>query len=341
MAEHSEKKKDDVIEIPVGKFFVNMRKNPWIISTVVLAIVLIVVVFMKSGGSSVTGTVSQQAAEQNLLSFINGLGKGSAQIVSAQQSGALYQITVNYQNQTIPVYVTLDGQYLISQPVPLTGSAANAGTNSNTNANTGATANSGQRVNITIDPATPVTGNANAPVTVVEFADFSCPYCEAASGDNTQMVSYMQQSNPNWQPIVTNLIKDYVNTGKVRFAVKYAYGHTGGHAAQSVAWCLNDQSSSLYWKFYPQAFAHASTDVENLTLMESVAQSLGANMAQLQSCISSGKYNDRFNTEQNEATAAGVQGTPAFFVNGKLIEGAVPYSQFKQAVDAELNNQSQ
>ena len=98
-------------------------------------------------------------------------------------------------------------------------------------------------VNIPIGADDPQTGNSNAKVTVVEFADFSCPFCAAASGDNAELVSYMQQRSPEWQPIVTNMMRDYVDTGKVRFVVKYSYGHSGGHPAQLVAWCFNDQNS--------------------------------------------------------------------------------------------------
>ena len=205
--------------------------------------------------------------------------------------------------------------------------------NSNNSGNNGGvTVTPGQRVSIDIGNS-PVIGSANATVTVVEFTDFSCPYCAAASGDNAQLASYMKSNNPSWEPIVTNLINDYVNTGKVKLVVKYDMGHTGGHPAQLVAWCLNEQN--LYDKFYPAAFADQA-DVENLDKMNALAQTLGADMTKLQSCLDSNKYNGQFASEQAEAQKAGVSGTPAFFVNGQLVEGAVPYSQIKTLVDAEL-----
>ncbi len=181
----------------------------------------------------------------------------------------------------------------------------------------------------------PVMGSKDAPVTVIKFSDFSCPFCAAASGDNEELISYMKQRSPSWEPIGTNMIKDYVKTGKVRFAVKYMMGHSGGHPAQLVAWCLNDQSSDLFWKFYAEAFANQN-DVEDLEKMKTLAQTVGADAKKLKTCLDSKKYESRFDKEQKEGIAAGVQGTPAFFVNGKLISGAVPYSQMKQAIDAEL-----
>lgn len=181
----------------------------------------------------------------------------------------------------------------------------------------------------------PVMGDKDAPVTVIEFSDYSCPYCAAASGDNEQLSSTMRSRSPGWEPIVTNMMKDYVDTGKVRFAVKYMMGHSGGHPAQLVAWCLNEQSSELHWKFYAQAYANQA-DVEDLTKMKALAKTVGADTAKLQTCLDSNKYESRFTQEQNEGRAAGAQGTPAFFVNGKLISGAVPYSQMKQAIDSAL-----
>ena len=190
-----------------------------------------------------------------------------------------------------------------------------------------------QAVNLEVGNA-PVTGPANAKVTVIEFSDFSCPFCAAASGDNADMVSYMKSRSSTWEPIVTNLMKDYVDTGKVRFAVKYSMGHSGGHPAQLVSWCLNEQN--LYWKFYPLAYANQA-DVEDLAKMTSLAKSTGADMTKLQACLDSKKYDGRFDQEQSEGAKAGVQGTPAFFINGKVVEGAVPYSQVKALIEQELN----
>lgn len=190
-------------------------------------------------------------------------------------------------------------------------------------------------VEIPVSAQDPQIGNTDAKVTVVEFSDYSCPFCAAASGYNEEMVSYMKERSPNWEPIVSNLMKDYVDTGKVRFVAKYSQGHSGGHPAQLVAWCLNDQSSELHWEFYKLAYENLN-DVENLTKMKTLAEGLNADMAELNECLDSGKHDSRFNEEQSQGANAGVRGTPAFFVNGKMIVGAVPYSQFKAIVDEAL-----
>lgn len=137
-------------------------------------------------------------------------------------------------------------------------------------------------------------------------------------------------------------MKEYVATGKVKMAFKYTMGHTGGHPAHIVGWCLNDQSSDLFWKFYPQAFANQN-DVENLTKMIALAKTLGADMTKLQSCIDSNKYDSRFAAEQNQGAQLGIAGTPGFIVGksdgstqANIVRGADAYSNFKQLVDAQL-----
>lgn len=317
--------RSETINIPIGKLKSSLKGNLWLITTIILAVLLVYFIFFK--GSGVTGsTVSGNEAAQKLLSFISAQGKGDATLVSVQQDGSLYQVTVNYQNQDIPVFVTLDGKYLVTSPVQLSSDGSQAAADSGTGTNPT------ERVTVETGDS-PTLGNVSAKVTVVEFSDFSCPYCAAASGDNEQMVSYMKQSNPNWEPIVTNMIKEYVDTGKVKFTVKYTPGHSGGRPAQLVAWCLNEQN--LYWKFYPQAFANQD-DVENLTKMQDLAKSIGADTTKLQSCLDSKKYDPRFDQEQAEGSKIGIQGTPGFVINGIIVGGAVPYSQVKSIIDSEL-----
>lgn len=305
------------------------RSNPWMLSTFALLVILIAfVTFSELGGHD----AGQDEVAQKLVTYLNAQTGGGVTLQSVEESNGLYKVTVNYQGQAIPVYATLDGENLVSDVIPLDGSAPSAG------AGTGTVTSA----EVSVGDA-PVIGDADAPVTVIEFSDFSCPFCAAASGDNPSLIAYMKGNNPSWEPVVTNLMKDYVQTGKVRFAVKYSFGHSGGHPAQLVAWCLNDQNPDLYWKFYAKAFAtydlqnQGTQEVEDEAKMIALAKTIsGVNAATLQQCVDSDKFDARFDREQAEGQAAGAQGTPAFFVNGQLVSGAVPYSQFKTIVDAKL-----
>lgn len=302
-------------------FLSNARENPWMVSTLVLGVLfLATLILYTSVGPSVTGNViSEKAVSDKVLAYAQAQGVDGASIDSVSKTGDAYTVTVNVNGQKVPLLLSADGKYLL-QPFDTTTTAG--------------TPTTGVKADVTVGDA-PVIGDANAPVTIVEFSDFSCPFCAAASGDNADMVAYMKKNNPSWESPVQGFMRDYVQTGKVRFAVKYSMGHSGGHPAQLVAWCLNDQSSDLHWKFYAEAFAHQA-DVEDAAKMRALAQTLGADMTKLDACLSSKKYDDRFDREQAEGQAAGAQGTPAFFVNGRLVSGAVPYSQMKTVIDAEL-----
>src|SRR3989344_1164129 len=134
MAEHKHAhKKDDVIQIPVGKYFESIRKNPWIIATIVLAVVLIILIFVKSSGSE---SVRTKTIQENVMAFVDKQvqGRGTATFVSATKQGSLYEVVFEFQGQQIPVYVTADGKYLVTQPIPLTSDAAAIGGNTDNTA---------------------------------------------------------------------------------------------------------------------------------------------------------------------------------------------------------------
>jgi protein-disulfide isomerase len=105
---------------PTNKFIDDLinkgRKNPWMVISAVLVIALVVVLYMNKGGA---GSVTGKEAGQNLVKFIDAQGGGTAEIVSIEKSGMLYRAIVLFRGQQIPVFVSLDGKYLIADPVPL------------------------------------------------------------------------------------------------------------------------------------------------------------------------------------------------------------------------------
>jgi len=179
----------------------------------------------------------------------------------------------------------------------------------------------------------PVLGNANAPVAIFEFSDFSCPYCAAANGYNAVAVNALRTQDPNWQPPMPNIINDYVKTGKAKVVFRYAKGHGTGQNAQIIGWCLNEQN--LFWEFHDLAFKNQK-DIIDFDKMKALALSLGANETLLNSCLDSNKYNSRLASDEAIANSVGISGTPTFFVNGVRVEGAVSYSEFKKVIDKEL-----
>lgn len=107
-----------------------VRENPWVISSVVLAI--LVIIMLVSGFSGSSGkVVSQDKAAENLLGFLNEQTGGGVTYVSSEEQGLLYQVTVAYNGQDIPVYVTKDGKYYVQGVAELSSSASD-----NTNTDT-------------------------------------------------------------------------------------------------------------------------------------------------------------------------------------------------------------
>ncbi|MEK6850139.1 MAG: thioredoxin domain-containing protein [Nanoarchaeota archaeon] len=193
----------------------------------------------------------------------------------------------------------------------------------------------GERVQISVGNS-PILGQESAPVTIVLFSDFSCPYCAAASGQNEIVASSLRQRDSSWKAPVSGIIRDYVDSGKAKIVFKYYPGHGLGQQAHLVSLCLNEQG--LFWKFHDGAFAdYESTN--DLDKMKAIAEEIGADMSLLEKCLTDNqqKYTKELSDEIDEGKAAGVQGTPTFYVNGLKIEGAVSYSDIKKVIDSELS----
>jgi protein-disulfide isomerase len=168
----------------------------------------------------------------------------------------------------------------------------------------------------------PIKGNSNAKVTVIEFADFRCPFCE----------QWFQNVEPN-------LIKDYVDTGKIKFTFRnYAFLGPASTLAAEAGECANDQGQ--FWAFHDYMYQHqpdeSDTSMYTNDNLSQIAGNLGMDSSQFATCLSSKDTSDKVAKDLSEGSAAGVSGTPTTFVNGVAIVGAVPYTQIKQAIDADL-----
>lgn len=168
----------------------------------------------------------------------------------------------------------------------------------------------------------PALGKDDAKVTIVEFADFRCPFCEKLFTD-----------------VSPQLKTDYIDTGKVKFYFRqYAFLGPASTVAANAAECANEQDK--FWDFHDYLYKNqppeSDTTMYTTENMTKIAGDLGMDTGKFQSCLSSNKYQDKVTSDLNDGSKAGVTGTPATFVNGVLISGAVPYAQFKSAIDAEL-----
>lgn len=161
----------------------------------------------------------------------------------------------------------------------------------------------------------PSLGPADAPITLVEFADFQCPYCR-------------QWEQQTYQP----LLEKY--KGKIRFVYRdfpLTQIHPNAQPAAEAAQCANEQGK--FWDFHDKLFSS-----ENLgdDVYKQYAQELGLDMTKFDECYTSHKYAQAITDDANFAINLGVNSTPTFFINGLAIIGAQPLSSFTSVIDKEL-----
>jgi len=160
----------------------------------------------------------------------------------------------------------------------------------------------------------PAQGPANAPIELVEFSDFQCPFCYRA------------------HPTVKQVLNTYGS--KVRFVYRnYPLpNHPNARPAAEAAQCANEQGQ--FWAYHDRLFADQSK-LGNDDLKASAA-ALGLDAGRFNACFDSHKYKARVDADMQAGNEAGVNGTPAFFINGRILSGAQPYDEFKKIIDEEL-----
>jgi len=180
-----------------------------------------------------------------------------------------------------------------------------------------------------------VFGQENAPVTIFLYSDPSCPFCAAADGSNKEVVDYLKGNSPSWTAPIPGIFENYVNAGKVKLIYRYYPGHGTGEGAMNILYCAYDQGK--FWELH-KLIGNNQDDVADVVKVKSLAKSIGIDISKIESCLESGKYSGRLAADTALGTSANINGTPAFFVNGKLISGAQPFSAFKAVIDAALQN---
>ncbi len=168
----------------------------------------------------------------------------------------------------------------------------------------------------------PTKGNKNAKVTIVEFADFRCPFCER----------FFTETEPQ-------LMKDYVDTGKVQFAFRqFPFLGPASTVAADAAECANDLGK--FWEFHDYLYKNQppESDISMYATdtLTQAAGTLGMNQDQFRSCLDGKKDESKALLDLADGQQAGITGTPTFVVNGTLIVGAEPYTVFKTAIEQAL-----
>ena len=160
-------------------------------------------------------------------------------------------------------------------------------------------------------------GNVNASIDIIEYSDFQCPYCL------------------RHEDTINQLLADYGD--KIRFAYRHfplTSIHPEAQKAAEASECAAEQGK--FWEMHDKIFQANAADSMSVDVWKQDAKDLGLKTTQFNDCLDSGKYADKVSQEEQEGQAAGVQGTPATFINGQMISGAVPYSNIKSVIDGLL-----
>ena len=158
-------------------------------------------------------------------------------------------------------------------------------------------------------------GSADADVTIVEFSDFECPFCVRV------------------QPTLKRILEQY--SGRVRVVYRHfplTSIHPYAYKAAEASLCAGEQDQ--FWAYHDLLFdeQHAMSEAD----LKEKARRLGLAEAEFTACLDSGRHTDAVRRDILEGAVVGVSGTPAFFVNGRFLSGAVPFEHFAELIDDEL-----
>lgn len=164
----------------------------------------------------------------------------------------------------------------------------------------------------------PVKGSEDAIITIVEWSDFQCPFCNRVS------------------PTLAQIEKEYGD--KVRIAFKHMPLSIHPQAAQAHAAAEAAHRQGKFWEMHDRIFAN-QRDLSEETL-ERYAQEIGLDMDRFASDLDDASLKQRIESDMQQASKLGVTGTPSFFINGKYLSGAQPFANFKRIIDAAIEKSS-
>jgi len=162
----------------------------------------------------------------------------------------------------------------------------------------------------------PSWGPEDAPVTIVEFSDFQCPFCSRFFSETYPQIKQEYEGQVHF------VYRDFPLTSL----------HENAQKAGEAAECADDQGK--FWEYHDMLFNNNSA-LDDASL-KGYASQLGLDTSAFDQCLDSGKYTEEVQKDYQEGISYGVTGTPAFYINGVSIIGAQPYANFKAAIDAAL-----
>jgi protein-disulfide isomerase len=167
----------------------------------------------------------------------------------------------------------------------------------------------------------PILGSPDAPVTIIEYSEYLCPYCRSFALETLPLIA-----------------KEYVDTGKASFTFRDFPVHGQPAVVMAmVAECAADQGK--FWEmqaFVWERYETWSQSEDLLATVQGYSDELGMDTDAYTSCLQEGTVVDRIIEDYNIGVQDGVTGTPAFFINGTLARGAMPFEEFQRIIEEQL-----
>lgn len=176
----------------------------------------------------------------------------------------------------------------------------------------------------------PALGNPDAAVTIVEFSDFQCPFCRRF-----------------WRETLSQIKSEYLAAGKAKFIYRdfpLSQIHPGALPAAEGAECAREQGK--FWEMHDVMFEEQEKQGQGTIQftgedVKKWAAKIGLDSVRFNQCLDSEKYKPEVEKDLADGAGAGVTGTPATFINGRLISGAQPFAAFKAVIEEELAKAAQ
>jgi protein-disulfide isomerase len=174
------------------------------------------------------------------------------------------------------------------------------------------------RVQVAVAAAEPIRGPVDAPITIVEYGDFECSYCSRVV------------------PTLNEIFETYPDKVRLVFRDFPLPGHANAQIASEAGHCAHAQGK--FWQLHDLAFENQRA----LTAddLKKYAAELSLDMDKFNACLDGREQKARVEALHETGKSLGVTGTPAFFVNGRFVNGAQPFEEFKRVIDEELGTPS-
>jgi hypothetical protein len=278
-----------------------VRGNPWMVSTFVLGALALILILTNFSLGGVTGNVGKDVASANLMKFLSENVNGNITLLDVEKENGMYRVDVEYQGQTIPVYVTMNGKYTASSLQPLLDESSTSPTSTEI----------------------PKTDKPSVELFVMSF----CPY--GNRGENTMVPVY----NLLKDKIDFNV---YYIVGVSGNTVSSLHGQPEVDENEREACVLTDYGLDAWWKFVIYVNNNCGSDG---SCWKDAALQSGVDVAKLTKCVQEKGLNLMTKSEQ-ASNAAGASGSPTLVINGVQSDAVYQYGNadaYKQAICSAFN----